>query len=101
MTVVNWSEDSRDALGASDQEILDLYDGFASDTSQSHIVLNHAVHEPASHLPQVYVPEMQNAGYSLDTVAQCLYQEPYKVTGGYSQRDASWTCEGLPAPGEA
>ncbi|TIB61063.1 hypothetical protein E3P78_02917 [Wallemia ichthyophaga] len=101
LTVVNWSEDSRDALGASDQEILDLYDGFASDTSQSHIVLNHAVHEPASHLPQVYVPEMQNAGYSLDTVAQCLYQEPYKVTGGYSQRDASWTCEGLPAPGEA
>ena len=103
LTIVNWSDDSEDAVGASDEQIMDLYNGIAGDGSHTpRIVLNHAVKDAASHLPNQYVPQLKNAGYDLLTVAQCLDESPYKLSGyPYQERDETWTCEGKPAPGKA
>ena len=43
------------------------------------------------------VPLIQDAGYELVDLGQCLGVEPYQAVGAPSRRDATWTCNGTPA----
>lgn len=39
-------------------------------------------------------------GYQLVTVSQCIGVEPYQAVTKPKNRDKTWTCAGLPDPGQ-
>ncbi|KAJ2917563.1 hypothetical protein MD484_g2873, partial [Candolleomyces efflorescens] len=93
-TIALWDFDSRDwALGA--DEVKQLYTDLAKRRPSNVLTLNHEVHQ---HSAQVVLPHaikvLKDAGYRLVSLAECLGQPAYTVTGPPATRDASWTCQG-------
>ncbi|KAJ2929896.1 hypothetical protein H1R20_g7214, partial [Candolleomyces eurysporus] len=85
---------SRDwALGA--DEVKQLYTDLAKRRPSNVLTLNHEVHQ---HSAQVVLPHaikvLKDAGYRLVSLAECLGQPAYTVTGPPTPRDATWTCQG-------
>ncbi|KAJ3503496.1 hypothetical protein NLJ89_g8407 [Agrocybe chaxingu] len=117
-TIVNWDFDSGDTWGISTAESNQRYTDLAKSRPSTVLTLNHDVHQQTawnlttSYLPplltarrspfysQVIVPHaiktLQEAGYRLVTVAECLGMQPYQWTAAPQARDATWTCEDKP-----
>ncbi|KIY67074.1 carbohydrate esterase family 4 protein [Cylindrobasidium torrendii FP15055 ss-10] len=93
LTVVNWNYDSGDAAGQSPDYSLGQYYAAAADSGRSIIILNHETVETTPHqvLGQA-IDVLQQAGYNLVTVAECLGMAPYTNQKDYGSRDGSWTC---------
>ncbi|CAD6936082.1 unnamed protein product [Tilletia controversa] len=99
--VIQWDRDAGDAAGNSTEQSTAVYADFK--TGERHLILNHEVKQPTAdvvipyalkHLAEINQPSIG--------VHQCLRGQPspYKVVGKKSKRDATWTCEGTPAPGK-
>lgn len=101
LVVVGWNMDSGDANGDGVQAALNRYRALKA---PKHVIaLNHetVVSAVDETMPQAY-DILRNNGYSaanIMTVASALQFNPYKVQGQQGTRDASWTCDGTPAPG--
>lgn len=46
------------------------------------------------------IPMLRQKGWKLVTMADCLGVSPYQSVGSPGKRDASWTCNGTPGPGQ-
>ncbi|PPQ77625.1 hypothetical protein CVT25_011236 [Psilocybe cyanescens] len=93
--LANWDFDSGDTWGISTAEVLRRYDNLANARPNTILSLNHEVHQQAA---QVVLPHairvLQNAGYKLVTLAECLGQPAYQWVAQPHARDATWTCAG-------
>ncbi|EPQ31908.1 uncharacterized protein PFL1_00107 [Pseudozyma flocculosa PF-1] len=101
LQVIGWNADTGDANGDGVDAALNVYRGLKA--PKHAIVLNH---ETVSTTPSVVIPQalkiIKQNGYSgSQTVAATTRFNPYKVVGSYGKRDASWTCDGKPGPGQA
>lgn len=98
MTVVIWSDDSKDASGNPSQLYNYNYYTNLAQTSPNapHLALSHeTVDGSVLALQQGTARNLKNAGANLVTTAQCLGVEAYEtVTGYFGDRDDSWTCDG-------
>ncbi|KAG5730085.1 Chitin deacetylase [Termitomyces sp. T112] len=92
-TLVNWDFDSGDSVGKTPEESKNLYDDVANEHPSTLLALNHEVYETTVGIVLPHAIEvLQEAGYRLVSVAECLGIEPYRYQGDASPRDASWTC---------
>ncbi|PLW18791.1 hypothetical protein PCASD_02201 [Puccinia coronata f. sp. avenae] len=104
-TVVDWSFDAEDAVGASPEDSIESYKQLAKNFPASQITLNHETYQTtAQKVTPNAVSALQNAGYKLVHVSECLglgieTKDLYLSVGTPSARDSSWTCDGTPAPG--
>jgi peptidoglycan/xylan/chitin deacetylase (PgdA/CDA1 family) len=91
--VVIWDFDSGDSVGASASESKSRYDQTISQRPASILTLNHETYEQTAHNVIPYaITKLQNAGYQMVTVAECLGEEPYQFTTAPGTKDASWKC---------
>ncbi|KAG7451428.1 carbohydrate esterase family 4 protein [Guyanagaster necrorhizus] len=90
--VVLWDFDSGDSVGASVQESESTYDSTISQHPSTILALNHETYETTAYdvLPYA-IDELQAAGYSLVTLAECLGESPYQSVGSPQVNDG-WTC---------
>ncbi|KAF9493316.1 glycoside hydrolase/deacetylase [Pleurotus eryngii] len=80
--VAIWDFDSGDSLGAPAQESINRYDQVASQHPSSILTLNHETIASTSVQVVPYaIQRLQQAGYRLVTLAECLGQQPYHRTG--------------------
>ncbi|KNZ75819.1 Chitin deacetylase [Termitomyces sp. J132] len=91
-TLVNWDFDSGDSVGKTPEESNNLYDDVASEHPSTLLALNHEVYVhfySGIVLPHA-IEVLQEAGYRLVSVAECLGIEPYHYQGDASPRDVSF-----------
>ncbi|KAK7695570.1 hypothetical protein QCA50_000206 [Cerrena zonata] len=92
-TVVIWDFDSGDSVGATPAQSKASYDQLVSRRPSNVLALNHEVYERTAHEVLPYaIQRLQNAGYRLVTLAECLGMQPYQSVGAPGTPDASWTC---------
>ncbi|EFP78994.1 Carbohydrate esterase 4 protein [Puccinia graminis f. sp. tritici] len=102
--VANWSFDSEDAVGATPEQSMASYKELSKQFPASQITLNHETYQTTAEKVTPYaVPLLQKAGYKLVHISECLgtgtkLTDLYQWVGKPSVRDASWTCNGTPAP---
>jgi len=99
--LVLWDDVAGPATGTSVQASNSMYQSRAAAYPEPHIVLNHE--QDTTSLQQVIpaaISTIQRHGYRLVTAAQCLGVQPYQWIGEPSERDATWTCQGRPGPGD-
>lgn len=91
-TLANWDFDSLDTTGATGAQSLQAYRDLIATHPSSILTLNHEITQSTVEiLPQV-IEELQAAGYTLTTLAECLGESPYISVAEPQPRDASWTC---------
>ncbi len=79
---------SGDSLGASAQESINRYDDVANQHPSSILALNHETIASTSEQVVPYaIQRLQQAGYRLVTLAECLGQQPYQWVGEPQTRD--------------
>lgn len=95
---MGWSIDSGDSVEATYAEQV----ANVKSAGETDIVLAHEVYQSTvEDLLDATVPGLVQRGLKLVPVDQCLDVRAYQGTKvAYGTRDASWTCEGTPAPGE-
>lgn len=101
--MVTWDSDSGDSLGVSAADSVLAYKKLADARPKNSMALNHDTLDGTARtiVPQV-VPYILKKGFKLVTVAECLSDaQPYQKIGRAGIRDATWTCDGTPAPGQA
>jgi peptidoglycan/xylan/chitin deacetylase (PgdA/CDA1 family) len=93
-SLVTWDFDSQDSLGASVAKSKSLYNGVISRHPSTILALNHEVYETTVHQVLPYaISRLQNAGYRLVTLSECLGgKAPYQSVGPRGTRDSSWHC---------
>lgn len=83
-----FTHSSGDSLGASAQESINRYDEVASKHPSSILALNHETIASTSEQVVPYaIQRLQQAGYRLVTLAECLGQQPYQWVGEPQTRD--------------
>ncbi|ESK88396.1 carbohydrate esterase family 4 protein [Moniliophthora roreri MCA 2997] len=96
-SVIIWDFDVRDATGDPSRTVNDQLSDYGHliwDVRPDNILtLNHEVKEPTAHtiLPQV-VQWLNQRGYKMVTVADCLGIQPYQRIEQPQQNDGSWRC---------
>ncbi|KAF8637079.1 hypothetical protein AX17_003079 [Amanita inopinata Kibby_2008] len=91
--LVMWDFDSRDSDGASVAQQEQNYDDVISQHPDTILALNHETYETTVHQTLPYViQQLQEAGYRLVTLAECLGEEPYQYVSSPSTPDSSWHC---------
>lgn len=104
LAVINWTHDSGDSASpaASVQSQLNQYRGLKA---PKHVVM--LQHEVYSRTARQVIPQavqiMKANGYpssGVQGVGTIFAFNGYKVRGQRGTRDASWTCQGKPAPGQ-
>ncbi|KAI7948864.1 hypothetical protein MJO29_010529 [Puccinia striiformis f. sp. tritici] len=101
-TVVDWSFDSGDSVGATPESSMKGYNKLAKKFPAPQIALNHETYQTtATKVIPYAVPVLQKAGYRLVHVSECLgtgtdINHLYQFVGKPSARDSSWTCAGTP-----
>ncbi|KAG6836324.1 hypothetical protein H0H93_009117 [Arthromyces matolae] len=84
-TLVTWDFDSGDSVGKTAEESMQLYDDLVSDHPNSILALNHEVYGQSNPMNHTVLPHaiqvLQQAGYQLVTLAECLNVQPYLLTG--------------------
>ncbi|KAF5327911.1 hypothetical protein D9619_004027 [Psilocybe cf. subviscida] len=104
-TIANWDFDSGDTWGitmdAQKKRYTDAIAEALKKSPKTILTLNHEVHQQTA---QVLLPfaikALQDAGFKLVTLAECLGKTPYQWTQAPGTRDATWTCAGKPGPGQ-
>jgi hypothetical protein len=92
-TVVDWSFDAEDAVGASPEDSIESYKQLAKNFPASQITLNHETYQTtAQKVTPNAVSALQNAGYKLVHVSECLglgieTKDLYLSVGTPSARD--------------
>ncbi|RDW75379.1 hypothetical protein BP6252_06521 [Coleophoma cylindrospora] len=97
-TVVGWSTDTQDSVGAT----VATSEGILNAATAGNLFLAHeTIQTTVQQVIPDTIPGLVARGVNLVTVDQCLGVNPYQaVRGSYGERDASWTCQGTPAPGQ-
>ncbi|KAK7030471.1 hypothetical protein VNI00_014058 [Paramarasmius palmivorus] len=95
-SLVNWDFDSHDGddVPPSASDRLSAYGHLIWDIRPNTILaLNHEFNDETAHtvLPQV-VQWLNQRGYRMVTVAECLGMQPYQNVGQPQQNDGSWKC---------
>ncbi|KAG8688380.1 Carbohydrate esterase 4 protein [Ceratobasidium sp. 394] len=92
-TVVTWDFDSGDSAGKSAAASEAAYQELMDRHPNNILTLNHETYSSTVNdlLPHA-IDTLQQAGYNLVTVAECLGMDPYLSTGAPSEPDGSWTC---------
>lgn len=92
-TIVNWNVDSGDALGHTIQQQKDEFTQAVNKNMRSIISLQHDVHPTSVYdvLPHA-IKTLQDAGYTLVTIAECIGEAPYHSVGQPQQRNSDWHC---------
>ncbi|KAH6913603.1 chitin deacetylase [Coprinopsis sp. MPI-PUGE-AT-0042] len=92
-TIVNWDFDSRDTSGASAAQSIQNYRALVANHPPSALTLNHEINESTVRvlIPGI-ISSLQDAGYRLVTVAECLGVEPYIWVEEPQERDDTWQC---------
>jgi len=102
--VVIWDLDTGDSEGATVQQAEQTYTDAINNGVSNILTLNHETYQ--STVEQILpfaIQALQNAGYNLVTVAECLgysTEDMYQQVTQPSERDDTWTCDGTPAPGQ-
>jgi len=98
-TVVIWDFDSEDSAGKTADESKELYDDIIGQHPSTILTLNHEVYETTANdvLPYV-IEKLQDAGYKMVSLADCLGQSAYQSVDSPGERDSSWQCDD-PSPG--
>ncbi|CAE6471485.1 unnamed protein product [Rhizoctonia solani] len=92
-TVVIWDFDSADSIGATAEQSKSHYDNILGQHSSNILTLNHETIETTPHQVIPYaLKKIQEKGYRMVTVAECLGMEPYQSKTSPATRDGSWTC---------
>lgn len=85
--------DSGDSVGESESQSEQEYRKQASYYPSPGIGLNHETYQStAQDVVPFAIKTLQDAGYNLVSVAECLGIEPYDYIGGRMERDDSWHC---------
>ncbi|CAD6911497.1 unnamed protein product [Tilletia controversa] len=98
--VVMWDTDTGDAGGNTTAQSNAVYRDFK--TGERHLVLNHEITKGTADVVIPYaIKHLQKIRQPSIGLHQCLKGKPspYKVVGKKGTRDATWTCDGTPAPG--
>ncbi|KAG9105070.1 Carbohydrate esterase 4 protein [Ceratobasidium sp. 370] len=92
-TVVTWDFDSGDSAGKSADASAAAYQELVGRHPDNILTLNHETYSSTVNdlLPRV-IEILQQGGYKLVTVAECLGMDPYLSTGSASEPDGSWAC---------
>ncbi|KAF5374529.1 hypothetical protein D9615_009071 [Tricholomella constricta] len=91
--VVTWDFDSEDSIGATPAQSENLYDNIIAQRPSTILALNHEVYETTVHQVLPYaISKLQNAGYRLVTLSECLGLPAYQSVGPPGIPDASWQC---------
>ncbi|KAF8896035.1 carbohydrate esterase family 4 protein [Infundibulicybe gibba] len=92
-SLVIWDFDSGDSVGATPAQSKASYDGLVGGHPSTILALNHEVYETTAHQVLPYaISKLQQAGYRLVSVAECLGMSAYQNTGPPGVRDSSWHC---------
>lgn len=91
---ITWSDYIGDANGESVAYSENVYNTVKSSYPAPHLVLNHEpIQTTSSQVLPYAVPLLENAGYTLVTVDQCLGDSsPYQSVGQPQTRDSTWHC---------
>ncbi|KAF7761576.1 CAZyme family CE4 [Agaricus bisporus var. burnettii] len=90
---VIWDLDSGDSAGASVASQKSEYDDAVDRHPSTILSLQHEVYETTAHQVVEYaINQLQNAGYRLVTVAECLGEDPYQSVAAPQSRTADWHC---------
>lgn len=90
---IMWSMDSGDSARQPAAVSISKYEQQAAKYPSPDITLNHETYRSTvdNVMPKA-VKLLNQAGYKLVSLAQCLGLEPYEHVGGRTERDESWTC---------
>ncbi|KAG6901650.1 hypothetical protein C0995_009541 [Termitomyces sp. Mi166 len=91
-TLINWDFDSGDSIGKTARESTQLYDKLVRERPDTILALNHEVYVSTnSHvvLPHA-IKTLQDAGYKLVTLAECLGMPAYQKVGEPEEDDVSY-----------
>ncbi|MCO5599799.1 hypothetical protein L7F22_053906 [Adiantum nelumboides] len=100
--VINWNFDTQDADGATVKQSKAVIDKIKS-PKHAIILMHETVDTTANTLFPYAINKLKSNGYQTNnfyTVPAGLNFNGYKVVGQPSQRDSSWTCKGMPQPGD-
>jgi ribosomal protein L32E len=85
--------DSGDSLGKSESQSEEEYRKQAARYPAPGIGLNHeTIKSTAEEETPKAIRILQDAGYKLVSVANCLDLEPYEYVGGREDENSSWKC---------
>ncbi|KAJ8516272.1 hypothetical protein ONZ45_g6394 [Pleurotus djamor] len=88
-----WDFDSGDTWGIPTQDMINRYDAIATEHPDTILTLNHDTQQQSAQVVLPYaIQRLQQAGYELVTLAECLGEEPYQWVGTPQVKDATWTC---------
>ncbi|KAF5374534.1 hypothetical protein D9615_009076 [Tricholomella constricta] len=88
--LVLWDFDSKDSLGATPAQSENLYDNIIAKRPSTILALNHEVYKTTVDQVLPYaIKKLQNAGYRLVTVAECLGLPAYQSVGPRGTPDVS------------
>ncbi|KAH6913488.1 chitin deacetylase [Coprinopsis sp. MPI-PUGE-AT-0042] len=92
-SVVLWDMDSGDSVGVDVNGQRGRFDDLANRRPSTALTLQHEVQQSTvdNVLPYA-IQRLQQAGYRLVTVAECLGQNPYQWVGAPATPDGSWGC---------
>ncbi|KAF8072279.1 hypothetical protein FPV67DRAFT_930193 [Lyophyllum atratum] len=93
-TLVTWDFDSADSIGDSAKQSQALYAAQVLKHPVNMLTLNHDVYKSTAYKLLPYaINKLQDAGYKLVTVAECLGRTPYWSVGNPAVRNnATWVC---------
>ncbi|PPQ78834.1 hypothetical protein CVT24_002381 [Panaeolus cyanescens] len=93
---VIWDLDSRDSMGASVQESINIYNNMINQRPLPNgkiLALNHETRDTTVFqvMPAV-LQRLKQAGYRMVTVAECLGKQPYRSVKAPEARTPDWKC---------
>jgi len=92
-SLVIWDFDSGDSVGATPAQSKASYDQLIAGHPSTILALNHETIETTVHQLLPYaISKLQNAGYRLVSLAECVGKNPYQSIGTPGTPDSSWTC---------
>ncbi|KAF6755341.1 chitin deacetylase [Ephemerocybe angulata] len=91
-TLVNWDFDNGDTAGLSGAQSLDSYRARIADHPSTILTLNHEINPSTPQIVPEVIAQLQAAGYTLVTLAECLGEAPYQYVDEPQPRDSTWTC---------
>lgn len=101
LTNVQWNRDAQDGASAPPADSIAMYKQIKK--GDNILALNHETHETtAKQVVPALLKHFQKIDVKSAGVGACM-KTPlprYKVTGKRQKRDASWTCDGKPLPGQ-
>ncbi|KAJ7173943.1 carbohydrate esterase family 4 protein [Mycena crocata] len=92
-SLVLWDFDSEDSIGATLQQSEGYYDGAINSSVSTLLALNHETKKStAEGLVEYAINALQEANYTLVTLAECLGLAPYSFVGQLGTSDDTWFC---------